>query len=133
MKKVRGYNGVTSFAAGYGSVGLICQLPDGKMETILLQEVVHLPGSFNLITQSQIMDKDVKVEPTASTSTIAMASGLPLHLRSRGYSFAIELRDRPNTPISMAAACWNLRRLGMHLGTMQRSGCYGAAAWHTSI
>jgi hypothetical protein len=62
MKKVRGYNGVTSFAAGYGSVGLICQLPDGKMETILLQEVVHLPGSFNLITQSQIMDKDVKVE-----------------------------------------------------------------------
>jgi hypothetical protein len=63
MKKVRGYNGVTSFAAGYGSVGLICQLPDGKMDTIILQEVVHLPGSFDLISQSQIMDKDVKVEP----------------------------------------------------------------------
>jgi len=62
-KKVKGYNGVTSFASGYGSVRLICQLPDGKTETIILQEVVHLPGSFNLISQSQIMDKDVKVEP----------------------------------------------------------------------
>jgi hypothetical protein len=27
------------------------------------QEVVHLPGSFNLISQSQIVDKDIKVEP----------------------------------------------------------------------
>jgi len=62
-KKVKGYNGVTSFASGYGSVRLTCQLPDGKTETIILQEVVHLPGSFNLISQSQIMDKDVKVEP----------------------------------------------------------------------
>jgi hypothetical protein len=33
------------------------------METIILQEVLHLPGSFNLISQVQIMDKDVKVEP----------------------------------------------------------------------
>jgi hypothetical protein len=62
-KKVKGYIGVTSFASGYGSVRLICQLPDGQMETIILQEVVHLPGLFNLISQSQIMDKDVKVEP----------------------------------------------------------------------
>jgi len=62
-KKVKGYNGVTSFAYRYGSVRLIYQQPDGKTETIILQEVVHLPGSFNLISQSQIMDKDVKVEP----------------------------------------------------------------------
>jgi len=62
-KKVKGYNGVTLFASGYGSVRLICQLPDGKTETIILQEVVHLPGSYNRILQSQIMDKDVKVEP----------------------------------------------------------------------
>jgi len=61
-KKVKGYIGVTSFASGYGSVRLICQLPDGKTETIILQEVVHLPGSFNLISQCQIMDKDIKVE-----------------------------------------------------------------------
>ena len=33
------------------------------METIILQAVVHLLGSFNLISQFQIMDKDVKVEP----------------------------------------------------------------------
>jgi len=62
-KKVTGYNGVPSFASGYGSVRLICQLPDGKTETIILQEVVHLLGSFNLISQSQIMDKDVNFEP----------------------------------------------------------------------
>jgi len=62
-KKVKGYNGVTSFASRYGSVRLTCQLPDGKTEMIILQEVVHLPGLFNLISQSQIMDKDVKVEP----------------------------------------------------------------------
>jgi hypothetical protein len=61
-KKVKGYNGVTSFASGYGSVRFTCQLPDGKTITIILQEVMHLPGSFNLISQSQIMDKDVKVE-----------------------------------------------------------------------
>jgi hypothetical protein len=63
MKQVKGYNGVTLFASGYGSVRLICQLPDGKTETIILQEVVHLLGLFNLILQSHIMDKDVKVEP----------------------------------------------------------------------
>jgi hypothetical protein len=62
-KKVKGYNWVTSFASGYGSVRLTCQLPDAKTETIILQEVVHLPGSFNLISQSLIMDKNVKVEP----------------------------------------------------------------------
>jgi len=62
-EKVKEYNGVTSFESGYRSVRLICQLPDGKMETIILQEVVHLPGSFNLISESHIMDKDVKVEP----------------------------------------------------------------------
>jgi len=33
------------------------------METIILQDVVHLPVSFDLILQSQIMDRDVKVEP----------------------------------------------------------------------
>jgi len=62
-KKVKGYNGVTSFASRYGSGRLIWQLPDGKMEMIILEEVVHLLGSFNIISQSQIMDKDVKVEP----------------------------------------------------------------------
>jgi hypothetical protein len=62
-KKVKGYNGVTLFASGYGSVRLTCQLPDGKTETIILQEVVHLTGLFNLLSQSQIVDKDVKVEP----------------------------------------------------------------------
>jgi hypothetical protein len=31
------------------------------MEMNILQEVVHLPGSFNLITESQIMEKDVNV------------------------------------------------------------------------
>jgi len=62
-KKVKGFNGVTSFSSGYGSVRLICLLPDGKTETIILQEVVHLLGLFNLISQSQILEKDVKVKP----------------------------------------------------------------------
>jgi hypothetical protein len=38
-------------------------LPDGKTETIILQEVLQLPGLFDLISQSPIMDKDIKVEP----------------------------------------------------------------------
>jgi len=63
QKKVKGHNRVRSFAFRYGSVRLICQLPNIKRETIILQEVVHLPGSLNHISQSQIMDKDVKVEP----------------------------------------------------------------------
>jgi len=61
--KMKGYNGVTSCASRYASVRLICHLPDGKTEIIILQEVVHLLGTFNLISQSQVMDKDVKVEP----------------------------------------------------------------------
>jgi hypothetical protein len=35
------------------------------METIIPQEVVNLPGSFILISPSQITDKDVKVEPVS--------------------------------------------------------------------
>jgi len=76
---------------------------------------------------------------TVSTSTIVMASWLRLHLRSMGSSFWIEfwieLRNRLNTPIltTTTAASWHLRQLGMHLGTMQRSGCYGTAAWHSSV
>jgi hypothetical protein len=31
------------------------------------------------------------------------------------------------------AACWHLRRLDMHLGTMQRSGCYFTAACHILV
>jgi hypothetical protein len=61
-------NGVTSFGSGHGSVWLPCQLPDEKMEMIILQEAVHLPESFNFISQSQIMDKDVKVEPVTHYS-----------------------------------------------------------------
>jgi len=61
--KVKGNNGVTSFASQYGSVTLICLRPDGKRETIIHHEVVHLLRLFSLISQSQIMDKDIKVEP----------------------------------------------------------------------
>ena len=61
-KKVMGYDGVTSFASSYAMVRTNRQLPDGTTETIILQEVVHLPGSFNLISWSQMMDKDDKVE-----------------------------------------------------------------------
>jgi len=44
------------------NVRLICQLPEGKTETIILQQVVHLPGSFNPISQSQILDTDLKLK-----------------------------------------------------------------------
>jgi len=43
-REVKGYNRVTSFAFRYGSVRLISPRPDGETETIILQEVVHLPG-----------------------------------------------------------------------------------------
>jgi len=59
----KGHTNVISFASGYGSIRLICELPDGKTETIILQEVVHSRVLFNLISQSQIIDKDVSVEP----------------------------------------------------------------------
>jgi len=67
-----------------------------------------------------------------STSAIAMASWLPLHHRLMGYLFWIELRNRLNTPSLTTVACWHWRPLGMHLGTMKRSGCHGTAAWHRS-
>jgi len=44
-------------------LGWFCQLPDGEMEMIILQEVVYLPGLFYLISQSQVIGKDLKVEP----------------------------------------------------------------------
>jgi hypothetical protein len=40
--------------------------------------------------------------------------------------------DRLNTPrLTTTAACWHLRRRRIHSSTMQRSGCFGTAAWHT--
>jgi hypothetical protein len=59
---VKGYYEVKSLTSGYGSVRLTSQLSDVKKQTIIRQEVVHLPGLFNLISQSQIMAKDIKVE-----------------------------------------------------------------------
>jgi len=75
---------------------------------------------------------------TVSTSKIVMPIWLSLHLSSRGYeywtAFCIKPRNRPNTLISTTIApCWHLWRMGMHLGTMQRSRCHGSSAWHTSV
>jgi len=50
------------FESGYESVRFIWQWPDGKMEMIIVQEVVYCLGSFNLILQSWTMDKDTIVE-----------------------------------------------------------------------
>lgn len=61
-KKATRYNGVILFASGYGIVRFICQLPDGKTGTIMLQNVVHLPASHNHSSLSQVMDQDVKVD-----------------------------------------------------------------------
>jgi hypothetical protein len=118
MKKLNRYNGVTSFASVYGRVRLTSQLPDGKTETIILQEGVHLPGSFNLISQSQIMHNDIKVEPVNQYSlnlynrhgkliaTAPQVNGL-----CNLDPVRIKLRNRPNTPISTTttAACWHLK------------------------
>jgi hypothetical protein len=60
---VKGYNGVTSFFSGYGNVWLVCLLPAGKTEMIILQEVVHLAGSSNFTSLSRIMNKDIEVKP----------------------------------------------------------------------
>jgi len=80
------------------------------------------------------MSKSNRWTTAVSTSTIAMANWLPLHLRSMGYVLWIRLWNRPNTLISpMTAACWHFRRLRMHLSMMQRRGCYGTTAWHTSV
>jgi len=70
-----------------------------------------------------------------STSTSAMSRWLPLHFRSMGSAFWIEfwIENQPNTPTSTLAACWHLRQLGMHLGTMQRTGYHCNAAWHMSV
>jgi len=75
---------------------------------------------------------------TISTSTISIASRLPLCLRSTCYSFCIvfwiELSNWLYSLISATtAACWHLRWLGIHLGTTVRSGCYGITSCHTSV
>jgi len=63
MRKVMDSNRVISFASGYGSVRLICQLPDGMMEITILHAVVLLFELFNRISQSQSTVKDINVEP----------------------------------------------------------------------
>jgi hypothetical protein len=62
-KNMEGYKEVTSFASRSGCARSTCQLADEKMEMIILREVVHLQPVFNLISQSQIMNKDAEVEP----------------------------------------------------------------------
>jgi len=41
---------------------MIGQLLDKTMEMIILYELLYLVGSFNLISQSQVMVKDIKVK-----------------------------------------------------------------------
>jgi hypothetical protein len=98
------------------------------METIIHQEVVHLPGSFNRISQSQIMDNDVKVKAVNHY-------GLNLYNRHGklivtapqvdGLFVLVHILEQESTKytdIDDSYYCWHLRRLGMLLGTMQRSG-----------
>jgi hypothetical protein len=47
--RMTGYNEDPSFASWYGSVMFTCQLPDGMTETRILQEVLHMPGSLDMI------------------------------------------------------------------------------------
>jgi hypothetical protein len=60
---VKGYTAVTLIAARYGSGRLNYEQQHGKTEMIIMHEVFHLPGTFNLISQSLIREKDVQVEP----------------------------------------------------------------------
>lgn len=61
-RKVKGFNNEETDIAGFGEVRLVSRLPDGRSEKIVLQNVLHQPGSFNLISQSTLMDKDVCIE-----------------------------------------------------------------------
>jgi hypothetical protein len=84
------------------------------------------------------MDKNVKVEPVNHyglnlynrygklIATAPQVNGLFVLDR------VLEWESTEYTDIDDSCVL-PLRRLGMHLGTMQRSGCYGTAAWHTSV
>ena len=141
LKKLKGYNGVTSFGSGYGNVRWIdsCQVERLKLSYFKKWCICQDRSISSHSLRSWIrMSKSNRWITTVSTSTIAMASWLPRHLRLMGYSFwiafCIKLRNEANTPPSkITAACWHLRRLGMDLGTMLRSGRYGTASWHTSV
>jgi len=135
-KKVKGYNGVTSLHPDMGVLGWLasCQMEGRKRSYSKKWWICRSRSisSHSLRSWTRTSKLNLWIT-TVSTSTIAMASWLPLHLWSMGYSFWIELLNQPNTPLSTTAACWHLRPLGMHLGMMQRSGCYDTAAWHTSF
>jgi len=48
-EKAKGFNVVISFESGSSNVMLIRQLPDGMLESVILQDVVQLLGSFSPI------------------------------------------------------------------------------------
>jgi len=60
------YNRVILFASRIDRVWLIYPSSDGKIETIILQEVVYLQGSLTSISQSLLLHTEVKVIPVYS-------------------------------------------------------------------
>ena len=57
-----GYTGIILLVAWYESVRLFCLQLDGKTEILKLEKVVDWPGIFDLSSQSQIVDNNVKVQ-----------------------------------------------------------------------
>jgi len=138
-KTVKEYNRVTSFASGYWSVWVNCPLRDGSTDTIVLQEVVHLSGSFNLISQSQIMEKNVIVKPVNHcglnlynshgkfVATAPQVDGL--FGLDRVLSCTLESTEY--TDIDNYSCKRHLRRWRMHLDMRQTTRCNGTPACHS--
>jgi hypothetical protein len=102
---------------------------------IKLQEVVHLPGLFNLISQSQIMDKDVKVEPVNHYGlNLYSCHGKVISAAPQidGLFVLDRVLQQELTEYPHINNRFVLRRLGMYPGTMRQCGWYSTASGYTS-
>jgi hypothetical protein len=62
VRKVNGFEGSEKSAKGIGTIRLPMRLPSGKVSYAVIQNVLYIPESVNLISQDMIMDRGIRIE-----------------------------------------------------------------------
>jgi hypothetical protein len=62
VRKVNGFEGSEKSAKGIGTIRLPMRLPGGKVSYAVIQNVLYIPESVNLISQGMIMDRGIWID-----------------------------------------------------------------------
>jgi hypothetical protein len=66
VRRVNGFEGSEKSAKGIGTIRLPMRLPGGKVSYAVIQNVLYIPESVNLISQGMIMDRGIRIVSTSN-------------------------------------------------------------------